>query len=480
MTNQKKVSHRFRAYCVLRGEKRKPSCATQYYATRFIFSLNHIGKALLLILGLLLVAACQSQETLYTLPEIYPDKARLPTEPPPHAFWSEEELALIRKLWLGGLPQTPIDVSNGVSNSPKAAELGHHLFFDARMSANGQVACATCHRPELHFSDGLPTAHGTRSLRRNAQGLVGVAHSDFLLWDGRKDSLWSQALAPLESPDEHGTTRLHVVHLIDQDPLYRQLYEDVFGEIPDFSDFVRFPDSGGPLEYEPYRANWERMTAADQAMTTAVFVNVGKAIAAYERLLLPGVSRFDRYVEMVLGGDVAVEAAMGGLSEDEVVGLQLFIGDGDCIRCHSGPLLSDGRFHNTGVPINETAGPDNGRSEGIALLLADPFNCAGIYNEADRASCPHLDEVEAVANGRFRTPPLRSASRTAPYMHAGQMADLTAVMHHYNEAPAAPVGQSDLMPLNLPDNKLIYIVAFLESLEAPLSTPPELLVAPER
>ena len=472
MSNQKKITHfNVNSYQVIK---------TQRFSFPRVFVLWRaaIFKKALIVIFLLFISACQQEAALYSPPEIYPDMARLPTEPPSHDFWTEIELAQIRTLWLGRLPAPPADAGNMVSDNPKAAELGHHLFFDARLSANGQVACATCHQPQLDFSDGLATAHGTRSLRRNAQGLVGAAYQDLLLWDGRKDSLWSQALEPLESPDEHGTTRLHVIHLIDRDPLYRQLYEDVFGEMPDFSDFERFPDSGGPLDFEPYQANWEKMTVADQALTTAVFVNIGKAIAAYERLLLPGVSRFDRYIETVLGGEVALDAAMGGLSEDEVVGLQLFIGKGDCIRCHNGPLLSDGRFHNTGVATNEMVGIDNGRSAGVALLLADPFNCLGLYYEGGDA-CDHLVE-EAGENGRFKTPSLRTASRTAPYMHAGQMADLTAVMHHYNNAPAAPVGQSDLTPLNLPDNKLIYIVAFLESLEAPLATSGELLRAPER
>ncbi|MEM7112100.1 MAG: cytochrome c peroxidase [Chloroflexota bacterium] len=434
---------------------------------------------LCIMVCLLLLSACQTAPSIYEAPAIYPDRSRLPDEPPEHALWTPKQLEVIRSLWLGSLPEPPVELSSGVGASPAAAELGHHLFFDPRFSANQQVACATCHEPQLHFSDAQTTAHGTRAVGRNAQSLVGVAYNDLLLWDGRKDSLWSQALGPLESPDEHGTTRLHVVHLVTQDERYRTLYEAAFGSLPDFSDFSRFPDSGGPVEFEPYRINWDGMAAADQEMVTAVFVNVGKAIAAYERLLLPGVSRFDRYAEMILGGEVLPDAPMGGLSEDEEMGLATFIGEGDCIRCHSGPLFSDGRFHNTGVPLNEAVGEDNGRLDGIPQLLADPFNCSGMYNENGESACSHLQSLVAEAR-QFRTPPLRSASRTGPYMHAGQMADLTAVLRHYNHPPVAPSGQTDLIPLNLPDNELIYIVAFLESLEAPLITPEALLVPPER
>jgi cytochrome c peroxidase len=300
------------------------------------------------------------------------------------------------------------------------------------------------------------------------------------MWDGHRDSQWAQALGAIEHPDEQGSTRLHVLHLIGRDESYRTAYEALFAPLPELADFDRFPDAGGPVDYPPYRAAWESMSQADRERTTEVFVNAGKAIAAYERLILPAPTRFDRYVQAVLAGDS--EGMAASLTPDEVEGLRLFIGTVNCIGCHRGPLFTDYQFHNTGVP--RPAGPalDQGRAAGLERVLADEFNCRGRHSDADEGDCDLLNVAQREEVGHiyaFKTPSLRHLADTGPYMHAGQFDTLEAVLAHYNQAPAAPAGHSELLPLELSETELAQLVAFLRSLSAPLAVPPELLAPPE-
>jgi cytochrome c peroxidase len=432
------------------------------------------------------VVACGSAPDgpdYYAPQVVIPDRDQiLAATPPSNSDWTPAEIAILTDLWLGSLPSVPPSPSNAVADNPQAAALGHKLFFDRRLSANNQVACATCHRPDLMFTDGFPVSFGTRTTKRNAQTLIGSAYSPWLLWDGHKDSLWAQALEPIEHPDEQGSTRLHAAHLIQKDETYCALYEAVYGPLPaELADFDRFPDSGGPVEHAGYRANWESMTLADQATVSQIYVNLGKAIAAYERLILPGPARFDRYVRAVLEGNV--EMIENTLSADEVAGLRLFIGKGNCIRCHSGPLFTDNNFHNNGIPMAEGLPPDDGRATGVQRVLADAFNCLSPYSEAKETECMPLSRTRAGDTEMiyaFRPPTLRNVAETMPYMHAGQFETLPQVLEHYNQAPPAPMGQTELQPLNLSETELGQLEAFLRSLSAPLASPPELLKTPAK
>jgi cytochrome c peroxidase len=145
--------------------------------------------------------------------------------------WSEEERRLIASLSLDSLPPLPSDPSNLVADEPAAAEFGHRLYFDTRLSSNGQVACATCHKPELMFTDGLALAVGVGIGPMHTPSLVGLSYSPWFYWDGRKDSQWAQALAPLEAKHEHATDRVQLLHLISSDTVYRDMYENVFGPL---------------------------------------------------------------------------------------------------------------------------------------------------------------------------------------------------------------------------------------------------------
>ena len=128
--------------------------------------------------------------------------------------WSVEDKKVIRSLSLSSLPPLPSDPSNAYADNPKAIEFGKKLFFDIRFSANGKISCATCHIPGYSFTDRLPRARGMGATTRRTMPLIGVAYQSWFFWDGRKDSLWSQAIGPIESVSEHGVTRSFCAHLI--------------------------------------------------------------------------------------------------------------------------------------------------------------------------------------------------------------------------------------------------------------------------
>lgn len=445
--------------------------------------LGFMKKVLFVCVWLLvgMVLGCQRPFTpaYYSPIEIVPDREEILALPLPESDeWTEAETAVLKSLWIGALPPVPASPSNQYADNPQAAALGHKLFFEPRISANNQISCAVCHLPNMNFSDTVPLSFGTRTTSRNAPTLVGAAYSPWLLWDGHKDSLWAQALEPIEHPDEHGSTRLHVVQLLRQEA-YKPLYEEVFGVLPDvLGDNGRFPFDGGPVEYGNYRANWDSMTAEDQALATEIFVNAGKAIEAYERLLVPGVTPFDLYVQALLAGDE--ETMANALEPEAVAGLRLFIGEADCVRCHNGPLFTDNQFHNNGVPMAQDGALDNGRVTGAQLVLQDDFNCLSQYSDANPTDCTALNGLPEEADGvyAFRTPTLRYVGGTGPFMHQGQINTLVDVMHHYNDAPPAPLGDSDIVPLNLTDEQLYELETFVRSLSASPASPSELLEPP--
>ena len=391
------------------------------------------------------------------------------------APWTAAELALIRSLHLDALPPLPADPSNAVADSPAAARFGHLLFFDTSLSANGAVSCATCHQPQRRFTDGLPTAQALGASARNTMSIVGSSYSPWYYWDGRKDSQWAQALAPLENAAEHGINRMRLARLIADDARYRELYTDIFGTLPDFSDAARFPPDAGPSADAHWQAAWNRMNDADKHAVNAIFANVGKALAAYQRKLLPGPSRFDAYVD-----NLQQNAAGTVFTPDEAAGLRLFIGEGRCIECHNGPLFTNNEFHNTGLLPPRGFVPDQGRGRALAAVQTDVFNCIGKFSDADAAQCTELKFMRTGAEliGAMRTPSLRNLGGTAPYTHKGQLPTLRAVLEHYNEAPLALIGHNEAEPLGLSNSELRQLEAFLLTLDAPPATAPEWLHAP--
>jgi len=367
--------------------------------------------------------------------------------------WTPEQERVLRSLSLASLKE-PSDPSNRYARDPAAARLGRALFFDARLSANGKVSCSACHDPRRDFQDGRRVGRGLGLTKRRTMAIVGAAEQTWLFWDGRKDSLWSQALGPIESPVEHGFTRVEVVRSVTR--LYRRRYERVFGPLP---ELTRVPPRGSPLGDPEARRAWARMAPRDRRAVNRAFANAGKAIAAYETQLRFGPARFDRYV--------AGEAELTG---QELAGLRLFIGEAHCISCHSRPLFTNGEFHNTGVRPN---GEDAGRADGVEQVVRDEFNCLGPYSDAPAADCAvrFVPRDSSRLLGAFKPPSLRNVTRNAPYMHAGELSTLGAVLRHYNRARPAAVGHSELHPLNLSDAQLASLIAFLGTLESPVLTP---------
>lgn len=210
-----------------------------------------------------------------------------------------------------------------------------------------------------------------------------------------------------------------------------------------------------------------------------MFANLGKTIAAFERTLTPGQSRFDRYVRAVVSGDRAGQQA---LAPQEVNGLRLFVGKGQCATCHSGPLLTDQHFHNTGVAPRDPARPDRGRAAATAQVQRDEFNCLGAFSDAPPGACQELRFIvsdDPASEGAFKTPSLRNVAERAPYMHAGQLASLEAVVAHYAQSPAAAVGHSELAhagkahaerkPIRLTASEVRDVAAFLRTLTGSIS-----------
>ena len=368
------------------------------------------------------------------------------------APWSEQELVTLQSLWIKQLPPLPSDPSNRLTNDDQAAKFGQQLFFDSRFSKNGQVACATCHQPERKFTDGLALAEGMKVGNRNTMSLVGAAYSPWYFWDGRTDSLWSQALGPLESAVEHGGNRYQFALLVSLDNNYRRAYEELFGPFPDLSV---------------------------ESAVTEVFVNLGKSIAAYEQKLLPGVSRFDNYLDNTINGTSFPQDQL--LSKNELAGLRLFIGQAQCMNCHNGPLLTNFSFHNTGIFPRPGGVPDMGRVSGVSLVREDPFNCLSKFNDSSEKNCDELMFMKTGDEliGAQKTPSLRSLIGTEPYMHAGQFTTLQEVLNHYNTADGAFIGHNEAKPLNLNQTQLHNLEAFLRSLDAPINAEEQWLQAPE-
>lgn len=377
--------------------------------------------------------------------------------PPIPDGWSPSELAALQSLTLTALGDPPPDPSNRYALDTAAAALGRRVFFDTRFSSNGKVACATCHLPSRQFQDGRPLGLGVGTTGRRTMTLIASAYSPWLFWDGRADSPWAQALGPLESAVEHGGTRASYARVIAR--AYANDYDQIFGALPDTS---ALPRSAGPKGTEDERAAWDRLSVQRQDSVTRVFVNLGKALAAFERSIGYGPSRFDRYVAGLTdsGGERREH-----FSAAERAGARLFIGRGQCVRCHSGALLTDNQFHNVGIGASEA--PDSGRIVGIRLADSSEFNCLSRYSDASRADCAELKFAKrgtADLVGAFRTPSLRNIALRPPYGHHGEFETLAAVLDHYNRAPVAAVGRSELEPLHLSKTELSQLDAFLRTL----------------
>jgi len=285
--------------------------------------------------------------------------------------------------------------------SKKIIALGQRLFFDPRLSGSGRTACATCHSPDFAYGDPRPVSisDGGEPGRRHAPSLLNVGMLPYLMWDGRFRSLEEQAFGPFQS-GEMGISIKAAAARLSRDPNYRLQFFNVFGRPPS-------PDG------------------------------IVAAMAAFERTLVTGNSRFQRFV---LQND---ERALAPL---EKYGLEVFTGKGRCAGCHTifsrrapdFPLLTDFAFRNTGIGFSFEGFRDFGR---------------GAVTSARKDY------------GAFRTPSLRNIAATGPYMHDGSFGTLEEVIAFYNAGGQPNPNQSPfLQPLGLTIQEKDSLIAFLYSL----------------
>jgi len=385
-------------------------------------------------------------------------------------IWTAKEIRILRSLSLASLGSVPMSPSNAYANSKKAAKLGRWIFYDKAFSGNGKLSCASCHQPDKYFTDGLPKAHGVNLTGRNTPTIVGSAYSDWFYWDGRRDSLWSQALVPFEAIDEMGGSRLAVVQRVANSRKYRRIYELVFGDIPPMLFDPSLPKNAGPLGNVQVQHNWNSLPKNTQKMINKVFSNIGKSIEAYERTLLPQITQFDRYVEALMNQKQKNVSSL--LSDSAIAGVKLFINDEktQCLRCHNGPMFTNGGFHNTGTGGFSGEYMDFGRVYGLASLTDSEFNCLGPYSDADPDECLGLRFLNQSGDsgmvGAFKTPSLRNVENTAPYFHDGRFNDIFQMINYYNNPPlmAGAEGKHELVAMKLSDEEIVQLISFLQSL----------------
>ena len=254
----------------------------------------------------------------------------------------------------------------------EGVELGRHLFYEQALSVTNTVACASCHRQELAFTDGLARAQGVNGSlgTRSAMSLANMAWEPKLNWDGAAASLEAQARIPIENPVEMHQTLSAGVARLQATTTYPPMFRAAFGS------------------------------------STITEANILKALAQFERTLVSGNSRYDQFRA---GNRTA-------LTSNEIEGLRLFsthpspnlnpaltLRVGNCGDCHSGELFTNHTFSNNG--------------------LDGTFSDLGLG----------LQTGQATDNGKFRVPSLRNIALTAPYMHDGRFTTLAQVLDHYNE-----------------------------------------------
>lgn len=328
-----------------------------------------------------------------------------------------------------GLPA--LEIPHGNPLTVRKVDLGRKLFFDRRLSPNRTMSCAMCHLPEQGFTArelATPAGIEGRSVRRNAPTLLNVAWQKRLFHDGREYSLENQVWGPLLAPNEMGNPSIgYVIERVRGMEDYRGLFEDAFG--------------GQEVSAE----------------------RIGQALASYERTLVAGNSRFDRWR---YGGEA------GALGDEEKDGFEIFRGKARCIACHTvgerNALFTDHGFHNTGIGWRRAF--DSPQQTRVELA-------PGVHAELERKTIESFSEAPAKDAGRYeitldptdrwayKTPSLRNVALTAPYMHDGSLATLEAVVEFYDRGGIDNPGKSALLgPLGLSAAERGALTAFLKSL----------------
>lgn len=373
--------------------------------------------------------------------------------------WTNEQWTLIESMHLQHRPTLTQDSSNAVLHEPIAIELGQQLFSDRSLSRDGTVSCAHCHQAKRGFTDGLQHALGLQAGSRNTPSLLNTGYQRWFFWDGRADSLWAQALGPLENPNEHGLTRIQAVQIVSDNTAYRKTLLELFGQWPTPAQANSWPTTATPLGKAEAISSWKTLPREERAIINRSFSQIGKVIAAHVATLRSRETAFDRYVSAIARG---VEEK--GFGEKEKRGLALFISEkGGCSLCHSGPLLSNGEFQNTGTGIRNV---DSGRSEVVEEIRWDRFNCLGEFSDAPKTDCDELRYMNRNRHeqyGSFKVPSLRNVANTGPYMHDGRYTTLQDAIRHYSQVSSTNL-DTHLPRIALTDDDIDAITAFLNTL----------------
>ncbi|HFD13017.1 MAG TPA: c-type cytochrome [Crenotrichaceae bacterium] len=331
-----------------------------------------------------------------------------------------------------GLPEVNIPQNNQLSQVKKA--LGKRLFFDKRLSGDGTISCASCHKPELALTDGLTTAVGIKGQTgaRNTPTAMNAAYYTSFFVDGRADSLETQALGPLGNPIEHGVKDFQpLLKLLQTDKKYAWMIKRAFN-------------------IQPNQVTKE---------------HIAKAIASYERTLISANTPFDRYLY------AEDEKA---LNDSAKRGLRIFQRKGNCANCHeitlNHALFTDNRFYNLGV------GFDKIKPKFMDFIVAykkaaagEKINPMNVYDNKLQSEFGRYAVTGNISDiGRFKTPTLRNIALTAPYMHDGSQKTLEEVVEYYNKGGEKnPFLDPAIFPLELTDQEKKDLVAFLKSLTSP-------------
>ena len=333
---------------------------------------------------------------------------------------------------LAPLPKIPVPGDNPISDAK--VELGKLLFFDDRLSGDVGTSCASCHDPRQGWGDGNPLSRGYAGTQhwRNSQTLVNTSYLSKLFWAGESPSLEAQAHSAISGNLAGNGDSVMIEERLAQIPEYVARFKEAFG-------------SNRPL-----------------------YDHVLKAIATYERVALDST---DSPLDQYLAGD---ESA---LTEEAIRGKALFEGKAGCLQCHHGPLMTDETFHALGLPEHPLFKKDPLRQ----VALRYQHYIRGVPEQVYRSAHTDLGLYYTTKResdiGKFRTPPLRYISYTAPYMHNGVLESLEDVIEFYDRGGGDAEGKSPLLkPLGLSEDEKLDLLDFLESLSGDeiRVTPPEL------
>ncbi len=348
--------------------------------------------------------------------------------------------------------------TNSVSGNCLAIDFGRNLFFDVRLSRDGNRSCASCHIPEQGWADGRAVGFAPRVLR-NTPSVWNVTYNRWFFWDGRADSLWAQAAGPIEGAAELNLDRMELALRIATEADLRRQYEALFGPLPDL---------GPARESNPGPEAGQILASDRHDAAMQILVNVAKAIAAFEETLTSGDATFDRFVKLLRAGDASASNALPAAA---LRGLKVFVGRGQCVQCHAGPTFSDGEFHNMLVPSGDGEPEDSGRYRGLELLDASELRADGRFASVVDASL--IAKLKSAVRGKltrgqFKTPSLRNVTERTAFLHHGRIASLKAAVARYvslrsrarQDARADPLTSSVEVSLQDVDD----LVAFLQTL----------------